>query len=251
MPANQLLRLRKNTVKKALDIHSRRLAAGPVRDRQPARSRPPRISVRPAAVHPQIPHGPRRVHARHRRRLRRRGAVVAMTTASPPVENTAYAAFARRILRAYARRISAGDIDALADITILAADIDNAIRHAVTGLREHRLLLGRDRRPARRHPPGRAAALGRHPAMTVRNTALKSGAHITWTQYRTADARYDGRERTGWFWALAPGRNAIWVRPDPPEPGEPVAIKVYRTVRSAGAYTETVAYDDDLTADTP
>ena len=59
-----------------------------------------------------------------------------MTTASPPVENTAYAAFARRILRAYARRISAGDIDALADITILAADIDNAIRHAVTGLRE-------------------------------------------------------------------------------------------------------------------
>ena len=59
-----------------------------------------------------------------------------MTTASPPVENTAYAAFARRILRAYARRISVGDIDALADITILAADIDNATRHAVTGLRE-------------------------------------------------------------------------------------------------------------------
>ena len=58
-----------------------------------------------------------------------------MTTASPPVENSQYAAFARRILRAYARRISAGDIDALADITILAADIDNAIRHAVTGLR--------------------------------------------------------------------------------------------------------------------
>ena len=58
-----------------------------------------------------------------------------MTTASPPVENSQYAAFARRILRAYARRISAGDIDALADITILAADIDNAIRQAVTGLR--------------------------------------------------------------------------------------------------------------------
>jgi hypothetical protein len=58
-----------------------------------------------------------------------------MTTASPPVENTAYAAFARRILRAYARRISAGDIDALADITTLAADVDDAARHAVTGLR--------------------------------------------------------------------------------------------------------------------
>jgi hypothetical protein len=61
-----------------------------------------------------------------------------MTTASPPVENSQYAAFARRILRAYARRISAGDIDSLADITILAADIDNAIRRAVTCLRnEH------------------------------------------------------------------------------------------------------------------
>lgn len=58
-----------------------------------------------------------------------------MTTASPPVENTAYAAFARRILRAYARRICAGDIDALAGITFLAADVDDAIRHAVTGLR--------------------------------------------------------------------------------------------------------------------
>ena len=58
-----------------------------------------------------------------------------MTTASPPVENSQYAAFARRILRAYARRICAGDIDALADITVLAADVDNAIRHAVTGLR--------------------------------------------------------------------------------------------------------------------
>ena len=59
-----------------------------------------------------------------------------MTTASPPVENTAYVAFARRIVRAYARRICAGDIDALADITILAADIDDAIGHAVTGLRD-------------------------------------------------------------------------------------------------------------------
>jgi hypothetical protein len=58
-----------------------------------------------------------------------------MTTASPPAENSQYAAFARRILRAYARRISAGDIDALPGITILAADIDNAIRQAVTGLR--------------------------------------------------------------------------------------------------------------------
>ena len=147
MPANQLLRLRKNTVKKPLTSTPGGWLLARYETRQPARSRPPRISVRPAAVHPQIPHGPRRVHARHRRRLRRHRAVVAMTTASPPVENTAYAAFARRILRAYARRISAGDIDALADITILAADIDDAIRHAVTGLSAIRLLLGRDRRP--------------------------------------------------------------------------------------------------------
>jgi hypothetical protein len=59
-----------------------------------------------------------------------------MKTRKPYVENDEYAAFTRRILRAYARRISAGDIDALADMTILAADIDDAIYHAVTGLRD-------------------------------------------------------------------------------------------------------------------
>ena len=37
----------------------------------------------------------------------------------PAVENGQYAAFARRILRAYARRIATGDVDALADITVL------------------------------------------------------------------------------------------------------------------------------------
>ena len=52
------------------------------------------------------------------------------------MENGEYAAFARRILRAYARRISAGDVDALADITVLAADVEDAIRQAVTGLRD-------------------------------------------------------------------------------------------------------------------
>jgi len=56
-------------------------------------------------------------------------------TPRPPVENPEYAAFARRILRAYARRISAGDIEALADIIALAAEVDNATRQAVTGLR--------------------------------------------------------------------------------------------------------------------
>jgi hypothetical protein len=51
------------------------------------------------------------------------------------VENDAYAAFAHRILAAYARRIAFGDIDALALLTGLSADIDTATHTAVTGLR--------------------------------------------------------------------------------------------------------------------
>ena len=54
----------------------------------------------------------------------------------PVVENDAYAAFARRILRAYARRIATGDIESLTLMTRLADDIDTAIRSAVTGLRD-------------------------------------------------------------------------------------------------------------------
>jgi hypothetical protein len=52
-----------------------------------------------------------------------------------PVENDEYAAFARRVLRAYSRRIAAGDIDALADMNDLADQIDAAMGQAVTGLR--------------------------------------------------------------------------------------------------------------------
>jgi hypothetical protein len=55
--------------------------------------------------------------------------------ARPVVENDAYAAFTRRILRAYARRIAEGDIDSLSLMTSLAADIDQAIAQAITGLR--------------------------------------------------------------------------------------------------------------------
>jgi hypothetical protein len=51
------------------------------------------------------------------------------------VENDDYAAFARRILRAYARRIADGDVEALIAMTGLAAEIDTAIGQAVTGLR--------------------------------------------------------------------------------------------------------------------
>jgi hypothetical protein len=51
-------------------------------------------------------------------------------------ENGEYAAFARRILRAYARRIADGDIESLTHMTALADDIETAIRNAVIGLRE-------------------------------------------------------------------------------------------------------------------
>src|SRR5690242_5710797 len=53
------------------------------------------------------------------------------------VENDQYAAFARRIVRAYARRVADGDIEALADLTTLAADVEAAIRVAVIGLRNY------------------------------------------------------------------------------------------------------------------
>ena len=53
----------------------------------------------------------------------------------PAAENDEYAAFARRILRAYARRIAGGDIEALILITGLGTDVENAIGDAVAGLR--------------------------------------------------------------------------------------------------------------------
>ena len=53
----------------------------------------------------------------------------------PVVENPEYAAFARRVLRACARRIATGDIDSLALVAELADTIDASIRDAVTGLR--------------------------------------------------------------------------------------------------------------------
>ena len=51
------------------------------------------------------------------------------------VENDEYAAFARRVLRAYARRVADGDVEALTLMTDLADEIDSAISQAVTGLR--------------------------------------------------------------------------------------------------------------------
>jgi hypothetical protein len=50
-------------------------------------------------------------------------------------ENDDYAAFARRVIRGYSRRIAAGDIDAITGMAQLADELDIAIRCAVTGLR--------------------------------------------------------------------------------------------------------------------
>jgi hypothetical protein len=51
------------------------------------------------------------------------------------VENDDYAAFVRRVLRAYARRVADGDVEALTTMTGLADEIDTVIAQAVTGLR--------------------------------------------------------------------------------------------------------------------
>ena len=50
-------------------------------------------------------------------------------------ENDDYAAFLRRAVRAYSRRVAIGDIDALTEMAALSADFDTAIRDAITGLR--------------------------------------------------------------------------------------------------------------------
>jgi hypothetical protein len=52
------------------------------------------------------------------------------------VENDEYAAFARRVLRAYARRVATGDVEALTLMLGLSAEIDTAIGQAVSGLRQ-------------------------------------------------------------------------------------------------------------------
>ena len=50
-------------------------------------------------------------------------------------ENDEYGAFARRVLRAYGRRIAQGDIDALAELKELAEEVEGALGGAVIGLR--------------------------------------------------------------------------------------------------------------------
>jgi hypothetical protein len=52
------------------------------------------------------------------------------------VENDQYAAFLRRVIAAYSRRVAAGDIEAITDMANLADHLDTAIRDAIGGLRQ-------------------------------------------------------------------------------------------------------------------
>ena len=51
------------------------------------------------------------------------------------VETTEFDAFVRRILRAYARRVAAGDVEALRSLAQLSSEVDAVTRLAVAGLR--------------------------------------------------------------------------------------------------------------------
>jgi DNA-directed RNA polymerase specialized sigma24 family protein len=50
-------------------------------------------------------------------------------------ENTDYAGFVTRVLRAHGRRVAEGDIEALTELSTLSAQLDQAITEAITGLR--------------------------------------------------------------------------------------------------------------------
>lgn len=69
---------------------------------------------------------------------RRPDDVKARSTPKQPrrlVENDEYAAFVRRVLRAYSRRVGGGDVEALGLLVGLAEEIDAAMAEAVKGLR--------------------------------------------------------------------------------------------------------------------
>jgi hypothetical protein len=84
------------------------------------------------------------------------------------VENPEYAAFARRILKAYARRIASGDIESLTLMAELADTIDASIRDAVTAP-VSRATPGRRSAPSSAspaRPPSSAGETGRESALT-------------------------------------------------------------------------------------
>jgi hypothetical protein len=53
------------------------------------------------------------------------------------VENDEYAAFVRRVLCAYSRRVGDGDVEALVHLVGLAEEINAAMAESVKGVRAH------------------------------------------------------------------------------------------------------------------
>jgi DNA-directed RNA polymerase specialized sigma24 family protein len=53
------------------------------------------------------------------------------------VENDEFAAFLRRVIVAYSRRIAAGDIEAITTMARLSDQLEDATRQAITGLRAY------------------------------------------------------------------------------------------------------------------
>ena len=82
------------------------------------------LNGHPATTHPVSPAGQNTVNSRLTPNRPRR-----------VVENDEYAAFLGRVLRAYARRVANGDVEALTLMLSLSSQIDDAIAQAVTGLR--------------------------------------------------------------------------------------------------------------------
>jgi hypothetical protein len=85
------------------------------------------------------------------------------------VENDQYAAFVRRVIAAYSRRVAAGDIDAISDMTRIATELDDATTEAVTGLRAAGT-PGPTSPPVSASPPGSTTALGQ--SLTPANASL-------------------------------------------------------------------------------
>ena len=53
------------------------------------------------------------------------------------MENDEYAAFLRRVIAAYSRRVASGDIEAITPMARLSGELEDAIRQAITGLRAY------------------------------------------------------------------------------------------------------------------
>jgi ribosomal protein S20 len=118
------------------------------------------------------------------------------------VQNDEYASFVRCVIRAHARRVAAGDVDALADMTGLTAELDEAITQAVAGF-------------------GRPGTRGPGPTGEPSSNASSKAAGWSWTTPDRLDRTTAGQPRirtdsdrlnTGrarllirGFWVRAPG----------------------------------------------